>query len=373
MLPQPGSLIISGQLSGVAVLSAASVWAAGNTIVGNAVSMHWDGSTWTQVLTPYGDRPVSPAGAFRAVAAVSADDIWAVGGIGDSPIGHWDGRAWSPSPVPYPADHVYLEGVAAASAPDVWAVGGGGDVGRPVILHWDGTAWTQVPGPVPAGTVSDLHGVSAASASSAWAVGDTETRAGTQVPLIEHWNGDAWTLVPSPVIPGGGTLAGITASSPHNAWAVGASGRRGLIEHWDGRTWTIVPSPDLGAGGGGGGLHGVAIASDGSAWAVGEALCLREGQLTVTEHWDGRTWTIVPSPAYGVLTGVAAASPSSAWAVGYWTGSSTAIIEHWNGTAWTWPAGFCAAPSGPGCYSPGTSSSSPLPANTYVVPSASGT
>ena len=96
------------------------------------------------------------------------------------------------------------------------------------------------------------------------------------------------------------------------------------------------------------------------------------GPLTVIEHWNGRAWTLVPSPAFGVLTGVAAASPSSAWAVGSWSAGPTAIIEHWNGTAWTWPPGFCAAPSGPGCYPPGTSSGSPLPANTYVVPSARG-
>ena len=121
-----------------------------------------------------------------------------------------------------------------------------------------------------------------------------------------------------------------------------------------------MPSPDLAAGGASGELNAVTIASDGSAWAVGGAYCPRQGLLTVTEHWDGRTWTLVPSPASGELDAVAAASPSSAWAVGSWTVSSTAIIEHWNGTAWTWPAGFCAAPSGPGCYLPSTSSSSPL-------------
>jgi hypothetical protein len=279
--------------------------------------------------------------------------------------------------VPDPGRHAYLEGVAAASAADVWAVGVRGDAGQPVILHWDGTAWTPAPSPRSAGT-ADLHGVAAVTAVSAWAVGDSWPAGGIQAPLIEHWNGTAWTAVPSPAIPGGGTLAAVAASSSGNAWAVGArrtqAGRgSGLIEHWDGRAWTIVPSPDLGAGGGGG-LRGVTIVPGGSAWAVGGALCLRQGwSPTVTEHWDGRAWTLVPSPASGELTGVAAASPSSAWAVGSWSSGPTAIIEHWNGTAWTWPAGFCAAPSGPGCYPPGTSSSSPLPANTYVVPSASGT
>jgi hypothetical protein len=373
-LPQPGSLIVSGQLNGVAALSAASVWAVGSTIAGNAVSMHWGGSTWTQVLTPYGDRPVSPAGDFAAVSAVSARDIWAVGSIGDSPVGHWDGREWSPSPAPHPGGYTELLGVAAVSAADVWAVGGRD--GKTVILHWNGAAWTQVPSPAPAGRSAELYGVAAVSAASAWAVGQAAATGGTPSTaaawpaLIEHWNGTAWTLVPSPAIPGGGTLAAVSASSPRNAWAVGGSGGgRGLIEHWDGRAWTLVPSPDLGAAGV---LRGVTIAPDGGAWAVGGAVCPRQGQLSVIEHWDGRAWRLVPSPASGILTGVAAASPDSAWAVGSWSTGPTAIIEHWNGTAWTWPPGFCAAPSGPGCNPPGTSSSSPLPANTYAVPSPSG-
>jgi hypothetical protein len=376
MLPRPGSLIVSGQLNGVAALPTAGVWAVGTTALGNAVSMHWNGRSWTEVLTPAGDRPDSAGGAFEATAAVSARDIWAVGvSAGEGLAERWNGTAWSRVPSPQPAGtggSVFLYGVSAVSATDVWAVGVASG-GKPVIVHWNGAAWTQVPGPAPTGSGTELYGVAAVSADSAWAVGQTITTASTggaaQSPLIEHWNGTAWMLVPSPAIPGGGTLAAVSASSPRNAWAVGASGGTGLIEHWDGRAWTLVPSPDLG---GAGGLHGVTIVSADSAWAVGGAVCPRQGPLTVVEHWDGRAWTLVLSPAYGTLTGVAAASPSSAWAVGSWSGGSTAIIEHWDGIAWTWPPGFCAAPSGPGCYPPGTSSSSPLPANTYVVPSHSG-
>jgi hypothetical protein len=364
MLPRPGSLIVSYQLSGVAALSAASVWAVGTTDSSDPRTMHWDGSRWTgQALPLSPGQPGNPPGGLQAVAALSAGDVWAVGVNTGQPLAeHWDGRAWTVAPTPgSPGPSAFLQGIAAVSARDIWAVGG---ADQPVILHWDGRAWARVPSPVPAGASTDLHGVAAASAVSAWAVGDTWPAGGTQAPLIEHWNGTAWTQVPSPAIPGGGTLAAVAASSPRNAWTVGARGNlargaSGLIEHWDGRTWTIVPSPDLDADGGGGELHAVTIVPDGSAWAVGETVCPRQGQRTIIEHWDGRAWTIVPSPASGELDGVAAASPSSAWAVGYWTVSATAIIEHWNGTAWTWPPGFCAAPSGPGCYLPATSSSSP--------------
>jgi hypothetical protein len=329
--------------------------------------MHWDGGKWTEVLTPYGDHPVGAADGFVAVSALSGSDIWTAGDIRDSPIGHWDGRVWAESSVRDPLRNDHIQGVAAVSAADVWAVGG--DVaGKPVILHWNGSTWRQAASPAAPGEPAEFHGVSAVSADDVWAVGETATAAGTTVPLIEHFDGAAWTLVSSPPVRHGGTLQAVSASSPSNVWAVGGgetgAGFAGLIEHWDGKAWTIVPSPDLGAGE----LHGVTIVSADDAWAVGGAFCPGQGQLTVTERWNGKAWTLVPSPAAGMLTGVAAASPDSAWAVGSWSAGPSAIIEHWDGKAWTWPPGFCPAPSGSGCLAPGTSSATPEPSNTEVVP-----
>jgi hypothetical protein len=42
-----------------------------------------------------------------------------------------------------------LSAVDATSATDAWAVGGysSGSASGTLILHWDGTAWTQVPSP----------------------------------------------------------------------------------------------------------------------------------------------------------------------------------------------------------------------------------
>jgi hypothetical protein len=43
-------------------------------------------------------------------------------------------------------------------------------------------------------------------------------------------------------------LYGAAATSPANAWAVGyysnGTAYQSLIEHWDGVSWTTVPSPD---------------------------------------------------------------------------------------------------------------------------------
>jgi hypothetical protein len=376
--PPPGSLIVGGDLAGVAAESTSNVWAVGTTGLTNPVSMHCNGRTWTQVLTPAGDRPDVSPGSFSALAVVSGQDIWAVGvAAGQTLIEHWDGRAWSRVPSPQPGGGIFLSGVAAVSASDVWAVGTTSGE-RGVILHWNGVAWTLVPSPVPAGSRSapvigsQLYSVAASSPRDVWAVGeiDIQSAGASTRPLIEHWNGTAWALVPSPAIHSAGTLMGVSASAPDSAWAVGGrAGGAGLTEHWNGRSWTVAPSPDLA---GPGELHAVAAASASSAWAVGGFFCPGRGPVTVTEHWNGQSWTFVPSPALGMLTGVTVTSPDNVWAVGSWSGGSTAVIEHWDGTAWTWPPGFCASPSGPGCLAPGTSSSTPVPPNTYVVPSATG-
>ena len=356
---QAGSLIVSSDLYGVAALPAASVWAVGSTALTDPMTMHWDGSTWTEkVLTLTLGQPGNPPGVFEAVAAVSARDVWAVGVNAGEPLAeHWNGRAWAVVPTPSPGPQgngADLYGVAAVSTRDIWAVGGTND-DKTWIIHWDGTGWSRVPSPTPAGLNAQLNGVAAVSPASAWAIGTfTNPVTGTALPLIEHWDGRTWTLVPSPAIPGGGALMSVAAASPASAWAVG---RGGLIEHWDGRAWSRVSSPDLA---GGSTLRSVAALSAVSAWAVGTGiLCPGRGPMTLIEHWDGRAWTLVPSPATGILTAVTATSPASAWAVGSSSLGSggSAVIEHWDGKTWTWPPGFCASPSGSGCPPPCT----PLP------------
>ncbi len=79
--------------------------------------------------------------------------------------------------------------MTALSAQNAWAVGSTG-TGKTVILHWNGTAWTQVPSPSPAPS-PELRGVTATSANNAWAVGQTGT-AGRIKTLILHWNGTTW-------------------------------------------------------------------------------------------------------------------------------------------------------------------------------------
>ena len=60
------------------------------------------------------------------------------------------------------------------SASNVWAVGEyfDGSIYKTMIVHWDGSAWTQVPSPNLSGATQNvLKAVRGSSATNVWAVG----------------------------------------------------------------------------------------------------------------------------------------------------------------------------------------------------------
>jgi hypothetical protein len=123
-----------------------------------------------------------------------------------------------------------LVGIAAVSAGDVWAVGANrpftqaifGQSSRPVVDHWDGRAWRVVPTPrLPSS--SYLGGVAALSRTDVWAVGQVGTR-----PLYEHWNGSRWRAF---VAQREGRLSAVDGTSGRNVWAVGARGLTSYTIH----------------------------------------------------------------------------------------------------------------------------------------------
>src|SRR5947209_11172460 len=81
---------------------------------------------------------------------------------------------WSVVPSPNGSSSSNLSGVAAVSANDIWAVGSSGNQrsgAQTLIEHWNGSSWSVVTSPSPATGNNELFSVSAASASSIWAVG----------------------------------------------------------------------------------------------------------------------------------------------------------------------------------------------------------
>ena len=122
-------------------------------------------------------------------------------------------------------------------------------------------------------------------------------------------------------------LLGVAATSPSNAWAVGeaentAMRLRTVTEHWNGRAWTLVPSPSAGTQSA---LSGVA-AIHGQAWAVGGSFARTSRPLVL--HWTGHTWQRAATPLASdvQLDGVAVVIPNQVWAVGAKDQSATRFV-----------------------------------------------
>ena len=181
-------------------------------------------------------------------------------------------------------------------------------------------SWTGAQPPSPSTGDNVLDGVVVLTPCDAWAVGYDTGSSGLSQTLTEHWDGSAWTVVPSPDVAGlGNVLNGVRAVSAADVWAVGTSAAPGveqtLILHWDGVTWQQVTSPNPGTRAG---LLGVRTVSATDAWAVGNFYNGNAGQPLIL-HWNGQKWAQVTSPhpgTGGALGGVAATSASNAWAVG---------------------------------------------------------
>jgi len=308
--------------------------------------VHWTGKTWAE-------SPTLNLGYFNGVGTDSPTDVWAVGGTNwfspsDTLIEHYNGTNWTHVPSPSPGEGGYLRAVTAISPTDAWAVGligpgGDGVPGSttPLIEHWNGTAWTRVRCPIPA-TGGQFYSVAASSPTDVWAVGWTGEDAAIdgQQNLIEHWNGTAWTRVPGPN-PAGveNNLYGVDAISPTNAWAVGANTvtsnqSNAMILHWNGRSWKQVPSN---SGASDALLNSVSGTSGHDAWAVG-MLC-RPQCATLALHWNGTAWSRVPTPNPAAdylneLMGVVAICPHNVWAAGT-TDYANTLIAHWNGKSWS--------------------------------------
>ncbi len=336
-------------LDSVAAVSVNDVWAVG--VYGDIhhdktqpLIEHWNGVSWAVVPSPNPEPsslslPVTYT-PLRSGAAVSANDVWAVGSFDTNDshltlVGHWNGRSWAIVASPNPAAPVsFLDGVAVVSRDDVWAVGSfSGSIGdQSLIEHWSGASWTLVPSPSQ-GRFASLDAVGGVSANDVWAVGYYFDTDGSDWALIEHWDGTSWTVSTYPKLGlRGNLLNGVAAVSANDAWAVGRQ-----IEHWNGASWSTVSNPEQGSSDST--LNGVAAASANDVWAVGSSTGSNGHSYKLIEHWDGASWSIVISPnrlssglpSDDYLQGVAALSANDIWVVGGSTDSSGyghTLIEH---------------------------------------------
>jgi hypothetical protein len=135
-------------------------------------------------------------------------------------------------------------------------------------------------------------------------------------------------LVPSPGSLG--QLSAVTCTSARSCWAVGSylSGPRHSSNealHWNGTTWSVVPTPDPGtAATDHNGLGGVTCTGPGNCWAAGEVSSFPyQASRNEALHWNGIKWSMVtvPDPGHdaGGLYGLGTVScplRHDCWAIG---------------------------------------------------------
>jgi hypothetical protein len=226
------------------------------------------------------------------------------------------------------------------------------------MLHWDGQGWKAVRTPALGSSGnSSFNGLIALAADNIYAVGYQPAANGGVLTLIEHWDGKKWSVVASPNRSAtGNLLSTVTANSPSDIWAAGVSvdeattSVQTLVEHFDGMKWKVVPSPNplpkafLNQNV----LSSVHAVSANDVTAVG---LLRDAgqqrELTLIEHWNGKRWSVIPSPnqsdapgSVNTLTSVTAVSATNLYAVGFFGDAATngqheTLVEHFDGKQWS--------------------------------------
>jgi hypothetical protein len=339
--PHPFAGQGNSRFAGVAAIAADDVWAVGSYAGSNnydqTLTEHWDGNAWTIIYSPnlgqYGS-------VLSGIAAIASDDVWAVGWYQTTGAYlqnltmHWDGTQWSVVTSPTVGSNSVLNGVAMVGHDDAWAVGySGPDTYQTLAMHWDGSAWTVASTPN-VGTLSNaLNGVSAIAANDVWAVGYADDLIHT---LTLHWDGTVWNVVSSPSVGTDGSLLnGVVAIASNDVWAAGYSGSYSsvfltLTLHWDGTVWSVVSSPNPATNNE---LNAVGGLTTGDVWAAGFDYDNTSGN-TLTEHWDGALWSVVTSPNVASTNSLEAISPLSGtdvWAVGwdFNSGQFRTLIEHY--------------------------------------------
>jgi hypothetical protein len=207
-----------------------------------------------------------------------------------------------------------------------------------LVEQYDGVSWALVSTPGPGPGSSSLSGIDAIADNDVWSVGyRTRRRTDQEEAFVEHWNGTQWSIVTTPRLPHSFVtfLSSVSGVASNDVWAVGMSeqhaglGARPLIEHWNGSVWSIVPSPDPGIGSA---LVSVEPRASDDVWAVGYTI--RNGFEALAEHWDGSSWNVVKVSHPGktaFLTGVTATS-SDVYAVGMHQGRRP-LVERWSGSS----------------------------------------
>jgi hypothetical protein len=339
---QPAGLLgtSDNSLGAVAGSSPNDIWAVGDFLPDDPNSNqdatltfaeHFDGTTWSVVRTPNTGPNFN---SFYGVAA-SQGEAWAVGEHLNANyqdralIETWNGSSWTIADNPQPGSlRDMLFGASALSPSDVWVVGdqeGSNGIFETLAEHWDGMRWSVVPTPDPGSTGNHLYGVDAVGPDDVWAVGQQLGVTAPDQGLVEHWNGQAWSVVPFTASTTASVMLDGVASTGSRVWAVGEAdspnqGGQPLIEFYQGGSWQAANLPKVPDGSNWTNLWGVTVSGT-TAWAVGTYLdpATDNNNALILRSGGGSNWTIDPGPNPGsgsnILGGITTLG-AKLWAAG---------------------------------------------------------
>lgn len=230
-----GQTVLSESLVSITALSATDVWASGYVLTQQGLVQflqpfveRFDGTNWSLSGAFFGSGDEVMIG-VNGISVISDSDGWMVAfrdfngqdGLGEA--FHFNGKRWTLVHTPGVGNST-LRAVAAVTKDDVWAVGDQDDLQKTLIEHFDGKTWTVVPSPTPKNVQTvELWGVAAISATDVWASGfQRGLRTDTNLPLLLHWDGSTWTIAPAPGHAGQSTTTfGIAVGAPGDVWVAG--------------------------------------------------------------------------------------------------------------------------------------------------------
>jgi hypothetical protein len=204
------------------------------------------------------------------------------------------------------------------------------------------TEWVMQATPSP-GQSAFLWGVDCRAPDTCQAVGGYSTSQGITAPLAELWNGTTWHDESAASVAGAysATLYGVSCAIASSCMAVGSAAvganHESLAEHWNGREWSVVATPAVAQSA----LESVACPSVSLCVAVGIKPGA-ESDVPLLDIWNGNRWregTLEDGRGWvnAGLYSVTCTSTRACIAVGMYQDSSyttRTLVEGWTGKTW---------------------------------------
>jgi CheY-like chemotaxis protein len=272
----------------------------------------------TPTSTPTGDL-LERATIFD-LAMTSPTDGWLVGAV-FAPDSHTlqaglimryhDGQ-WRPVDDPLPV--AFLNSIAMVSPTDGWATGHDEFHFQSYLLRYTGDHWLPAAVPYASPGGSYFGGIKMRSPDEGWLVVDSKSSFDPPVwSLLLHYQHDTWTQVTVPIP----TVWDFAPVGPDELWIVGNSSTRNrrdsTLAHYQAGQWTTTPAPDHVL------LRTLHMPSAAAGYAVGvqpePAGWKRNSEPpAVVLHYDGTTWSPIPTGADPEAQQIVLFDDTDAWA-----------------------------------------------------------